>query len=163
MSVSGIPEIPVSFSWTQLRRVLQEMRSAILEIRSSRVPPRPVSNVSVTPIAGGNVIDFTRSDADQYLLYWSRTANLAAAFVIDLQQQSRYTHNMGEGAVTVYYWIKGVKLSALETDVQGPYSGTTLALGVAAVLPDPPAGSDYPVVDESTDYIDYGHGGRLSY
>ncbi len=37
----------------------------------------------VTPVAGGNVIQFTRSDADRYVLYASKNADISNAVAIE--------------------------------------------------------------------------------
>lgn len=155
MKSFGIMDVPASIRDPQLRRFLMDMRNAVVTMQASLTVPRDISNLRVTPVAGGNVIDFTRSDADQYLLYWSTTPKLGDAQTVDMGVSSSHHHNYARDGVKIYYWVRAVKKSGVASEFVGPKSGTTLALNVNTTLPTPPPGSDDPVVDETDGRVDY--------
>lgn len=151
MFLDGIPEAPHDLPW-HWREAWNAMRNAILELRPSQIPPTPPTNVTVTPMAGGNLVQFTRSDGDQYVLYWNDIPSVNGSIRIDLGQANEYLHEIGAVGVRIYYWIKAKK-GQMESVLSGVKTGTTLALGTVVVPPEPPAASEFPVTSDETGEI----------
>lgn len=132
------------------RKFFTEIRNAIVQLQGSKVPPRAPTNLAIVPIAGGNAIQFTRSDGDYYRLYVSNSPDFGAANVIDLGDTGQYSHVFGEAAITKFYWVKAFKSSGMPSDPAGPLSGTSLALNTGTTVPTPPPGTDTPSEDTFT-------------
>jgi len=159
----GIPEIPYDVSDPiALRRSLSEMRNALLRIESSRQPPAAPTNLAVTPVAGGNVVQFTRSGADRYILYASKNADIGNAVAIDLGLAVQYQDDVGKSAVARYYWVKGIR-GDMSSDFAGPVTGTTLALTTEATLPAAPPAFSSPTTSDATGKTTDGSGGGRQY
>lgn len=151
MSINeGISEVPNHLD-VPTRRFLTQIRNAILKGQESRTPPTNPSNVKVTPIGGGNIIQFSRgSDADNTILYIGTTADFGSAVPVPLGLAVQYTDNVGQGGVTKWYWLKSMRGLLQAPAAVGGYSGATLALGTGVSVPAPPPPSDVPVVDGKT-------------
>jgi hypothetical protein len=135
----SLPTVPHDLP-AQLQRFLQEMRSSVSRLEVSRVPPSPASNLTVTPIAGGNQITFTRSaDATGYLLRISPTPSWDATtgWQRDLGDSNVSEDFTGQVGVTRYYWIVATK-NDLVSQAVGPKSAASLAPGASTTLPAPP-------------------------
>jgi hypothetical protein len=141
-SLTTIANIPMSFTPEQ-QMWAQSIVSAIKNLQTSVVPPAPPTNFTVTPKAGGNIIQFTRSDGDSYSVYRNTVPNLNGAQRFDLGLGNEYVDDVGAGAIKLYYWVRA-KLGQLTSTRVGPISGTTLALGTAITPPTPPPGSQTP-------------------
>lgn len=161
MSIEGLPEVPLNVD-PQLRRYLVAMRNAMVQIHSSVVPPGVVTNLRVTPFALGNKIEFTRSDAAHYILYWNNIADLPTANPVDLANAASYDHNVGAAGQTRYYWVKGKK-GDMESDPAGPVVGVTLAVGAVIVPSAPPPPTATPTTSNETDRIVSGKPGLSGY
>lgn len=122
----------------------------IENLQAALIPPSMVSNFRVTPAAGSNIIDFTRSDGDAYTLYINSTASVNGATRIDLGIANRYTDDLGQGSIKRYYAVKAKKGNVGGT-LSGWVSGTTLALGTPITTPTPPAATQFPFTDQETD------------
>lgn len=105
---------------------------------------------------GANLIEFTRSDGDNYVLYWNTRPSIDMATRVDLGQSNRYVDQLGAGSVQRWYAIKPKK-ARLEGDVSVWVTATTLALGVAITPPTPPPASQNPVTDQQTDSVEVGY------
>lgn len=127
----------------------------IINLEAELIPPTRVTNFRVTPIAGGNIIDFTRCDGDNYILYLNTTASTDGAVRVELGQANRYTDNVGQASVKKYYAVKAKKgrLEGLPSDWK---SGTTLALGAGITAPEPPPSTETPFTDQQTDAVEVG-------
>lgn len=159
--MAGIPEIPIQNDWPGLRRALSEMRNVLRGQQASQnnpvaaassianVPARPITNLRITPVAGGNVVDFTRSDGDTYTLYWSTSKDFALAVTVELGQSNTYNDNLGSGGVTRYYWIRARRQNGQDSSLVGPVAGMALTLGSATTLPKPLPATDFPAMDRS--------------
>ena len=147
--VHGIPEIPANTN-TSMRSALTQIRNVVVRLQGKREPAIGVTNLRVTPIGFGNIVDFTRSNGDSYTLYWSLSANSAQASPIPIGQQSRYTHNVGKDGVKVYYWIQTIKDNGSNSKLVGPKNGTTLVSNAAVTVPTPPPSSSSPSTDITT-------------
>lgn len=123
---------------------MQALRNNVIKILPSRIPPRQISNLKVTPVAGGNYIQFSKSDGDNYAVYVNTTANFDTAAARDVGQSPTYVDNVGDGGKTRYYWVVAKKSGQPDSQPFGPVSGTTLALGTSATVPTPPPASDSP-------------------
>jgi hypothetical protein len=150
----GVREVPVNEpDWRTQRRLLTDMREAIIQNNDSRTPPRDPSNLQVTPLPGGNRVSFTRSDADYYILYYATTRDHSTAVAIDLGGGNEFNHLRGKGTEELFYWVQGFKHNGKSSNLVGPNSGTTLALGTNATLPLPPPSDDAPIKDDTTGRI----------
>lgn len=157
--MANIPEIPLDPSISSsLRAALEAMRNTI-QVLQAAVAPRPPSNLVVTPVDFGNIIQFTRSDAHEYLLYVSTTGSLADATVRPIGDIAQYTDYVGKSGITLTYWV-AAKSGELISDPTGPKSGTTLASGVAATVPTPPPATDNAAADVDTGRPTIGPGYR---
>ncbi len=137
--MSQFPEVPSSVD-PGLRRLLTELRNSAQRQEVNRIPPTVVSNVQVTPVAGGNLVTFTRSaDAEGYLVRISSTPSWNASKDIqaDIGDSNVYRDETGAGSVTRYYQIVS-KNGQLFSQPSSPVKATSLAPGTAATLPQSP-------------------------
>jgi hypothetical protein len=149
MNYEGIGEIPSNID-PQLRRVLQSIRNNLVKVQQGVLPPGDPANLQVTPIAGGNVVQFTRAnDADNTVLYMGNLSDISAATPVPLGLSVKYTDNVGKGAVTRFYWIRSMRGLLIAQNIIGPVKGISLALGVNATLPVTPIASDLQLKDTS--------------
>lgn len=151
----GIPEVPSSVD-PQTRSLLTSMRNTIVRLQGSREPAKTITNLRVTPVGFGNIIDFTRSNGDSYTLWWSLTASSKDANPIGIGQQSRYKHDVGKDGVKVYYWVQTNKDNGTNSALAGSKFGVTLLSNAAVTVPDPPPPSSNPIFDDSTGSNDSG-------
>lgn len=127
----------------------------IINLEAELIPPSRVSNFRVTPVSGANIIDFTRSDGDNYILYINTTAASDKAVRVELGQANRYTDNVGEAGVKKWYAVKAKK-GRLEGLLSDWKSGTTLPLGSGIAAPDPPPSTETPFTDQQNDSLEVG-------
>src|SRR5438034_225435 len=146
MSLVTIGNIPVSFTWEQ-QQFLQTLVDAVKRLQPVVVPPAAPTNLRVIPQGGGNIVQFTRSDGDGYVLYRNTVPSLNGARRIDLGRSNQYVDDVGAGAVEVFYWI-AAKLGQLSSIIVGPVSGTTLALGTGITPPPLVPSSQYPATSD---------------
>lgn len=139
------------------RDFLQSLRDAVIEAQGSLAPPEAVENLRVTPIAGGNLVEFTRTNAVSYVLFWNTVPNFNTASPIPIQLDARYEHIIGAGSVKIHYWIRARQPSGQEVIV-GPESGITLALGTPVTPPTPPAPGTIPYPRDAGDGSETGVG-----
>lgn len=135
-------QIPPSFS-TDQAAFLQTLINAINVLQTSVVAPNPPTNVQVTPIANGNLIEFTRSNGDSYSLYRNTVNSFKGSQRFDLGLAASYTDVYGTSGVKLYYWVKA-KLGQLASTLVGPVAGTTLSQASNVVQPVTPAASASP-------------------
>ena len=145
----GLPTLPMGVPLDQ-QRFNEGVLSALKNLQSALIPPTMVSNMRVTPIAGGNIIDFTRSDGESYTLYINTTGSINGAQRIDLGLANRYTNDLGQGGITRYYAIEA-KTGNVHGSLSPWVAGTTLALGTAITTPTPPPATEFPFMDQETD------------
>jgi hypothetical protein len=126
-----------------LRNWMTAMTNHARTVQQSMTPPVAVPKPVVTPVAGGNVIDFERTDGDRYFLYHSTNPNRSNAAMVDIGLSSRYFDETASGAVAKTYWIVPVKGNMIGPPSR-PSSGTSLALGTATNLPAPQPVSTTP-------------------
>lgn len=114
------------------------VHAVIANLSVTVVAPNAPTSLQVTPIAGGNVIQFTRSNAVQYVLFMADTPDRAKAAQVNLGTSNSYTDNVGVGAKLRYYWVQGLSNNGIPSTLSPLRSGTTLALGTAnPVIPIP--------------------------
>jgi hypothetical protein len=147
----AIGNIPNSFSSDQ-QIFLQTLVSTLKELQQTVIPPNPPSNLKVTPKAGGNIVQFTRSNGDVYALYKSTSPSLNGATRVDLGKANQYVDDVGDAGVTVFYWIFA-KTNQLTSTTVGPVSGTTLALGTTITTPTPPPASQTPTISDTDNQV----------
>lgn len=133
-----LPNVPAGLD-PALYDYLSQLHAVVVTMQTTNQAPAIPSNLTVTPIAGGNVIQFTRSSGLSYNLYLADTSNRAAATQVNLGSAATYTDNVGTGGKLRYYWLEALNGQGLSSGVGSPRSGTTLALGTpAAPLKTPP-------------------------
>lgn len=117
--------------------ILSDLKSAVENMQSGSAPPLPPTNFSLTPVSGGISVQFTRSNATNFRLYSSETADRSKAQIVDLGSNNQYTDNLGEGGVQRYYWIEAISPTSNQpSQLVGPHTATSLALGTpASVIP----------------------------
>jgi hypothetical protein len=104
----------------------------------------------VTPIAGGNIIQFTRSNATNFRLYASPTPDRSHSISVDLGSNNQWTHNLGKGGVSQYYWVEALShISNLPSKAVGPVQGTSLLLASPSTVT-PPSQPSYATVFDTT-------------
>lgn len=138
-----IPEVPSNLPPDQ-RRFFTELRNSALRQEPNRIPPSGVSNVQVSPVAGGNLVTFTRSaDADGYLVRISPTPswNAAKDLQADIGDSNVYRDETGEAGITRFYQVIAKK-GQLYSQPSSPVSGTSLAPGTATTLQTPPVSAE---------------------
>jgi len=138
-----ISEIPSQMDWKTLRKILVEMRSGIHSVAAVTDPPRPVKNLTATAMAGSILIMFTRTDGDNYVLYWNTTPSLNGSTRIELGNRGEYTDNIGDAGIKRYYFVRAKKRNGMESSIVGPVFATSLALNITITPPTRP-----PAVDE---------------
>lgn len=150
MANQNIGEVPSNIP-VEHRRFLTQLRNAVVQMQGQTQPPAGPTNFIVTPIAGGNVIQFTREvSADNTVLYSSPTASLNdAGLHANLGYSTSYTDNVGQGSVTKYYWLRSYR-GPTQGAIVGPVKGTTLALGTSTTLPANPPESSLSVTNSQT-------------
>jgi len=151
----NIRPVPITGEWTGLRMLLQDMRTALLSLQSSVMPPSPITNLKATGKAGGAIIQFTRSDADSYILYTNTVPEIGTAVRVDIGLANEYSDDIGAGSVKKYYWVKAKK-NQIESTLVGPVNATSLALGSSISFPTPPPGTQMPTKSDETQEISIG-------
>jgi hypothetical protein len=158
-----LPEVPTGID-PALRRFLTAVRNNMHSINAGMVPPQQVTNLSASPINGGNRVMFTRGDADYYVLRWSTTNDLSVAQSIDLGVSNVYDDVIGAGGVTRFYWIVSKKNGTRDSVPAGPVSSTSAAPGAGSPVPAPPPAARIVTTDQATGIQSAVHyqGGRPS-
>lgn len=129
-----LPEVP-RVDDPALYDYLTRLHAAVVPLVSASQPPNLPSSLTVTPIAGGNVVQFSRSNGVSFNLYLSDTPDRAAATQQNLGTGNSWTDAVGVGGKKRYYWVEAVNQNGLSSGVVGPRSGVTLALGATATVP----------------------------
>jgi hypothetical protein len=160
MAQTPIPEVPFDLP-EPVRRYLTHLRNAVISVNDSIAPPEVVTNFTVTPMAGGNLIEFTRSNADFYSIYWSSGFDFDKAEVlVSLGQNSRYEDPIGAGGVTRYYWVAANRRNGLRA-ITDFVASTSLALGTPITPPAPPPIGGTPFTSPAAGGpTDYGQGSK---
>lgn len=118
-----------------LQDYLNQMHLVVAALHTSSQPPSLPSSLTVTPIALGNVIQFTRSNGITYNLYIGTTPDRSKATLVSLGSANKFTDNVGSGLATRYYWVEALNQGGLSSGVIGPKSGSTLNSGAVAQVP----------------------------
>lgn len=143
-----IREIPRNID-PSLRLFLQDVRAALIRLSPSVIPSGAVTNLKATGKSGGVIIEFTRSDADTYILYRNSTPQLDGSVIFDIGNSNRFVDDIGASGLKYYYWVKGKK-GLIEGGTSGPVNATTLALVAEITPPDPLPGSSTPTRSDET-------------
>lgn len=142
---------PPTVSDQSLQDWVNGIHQAVTNLTLASVAPGVPTNLSVTPIAGGNVIQFTRSNAVRTTLFMSDSPDRAGASQVDLGPSNSYTDNVGAGAQKRYYWVQGLSTNGIPSALSGIKSGTTLALGTPNPVVPIPTQSFAQVFDTTID------------
>jgi len=144
----GVPDIasPEFLRW---------VRNEIVRLQQAIIQPATVTNLRATPLAGSIQVDFTRSDGDNYVLYWNTTASINEATRIELGNTNKWVDVIGSGGVKRYYAVKAKK-GPVEGQVSSWVMATTLALGTPVIPPEPPPATDFPFSDTESGGIGVG-------
>ena len=156
-----LPPVPSNID-PNLKRFLTALRTHVLSESPSIIPPEAVSNLAATAKAGGVIIQFTRSDAESYILMRNTSKVIDGAIRFDIGNSNRFVDDIGASGITAYYWVKGKK-GRIEGAVAGPVSATTLDLDTAITPPSVPPGSRYPARAVETGHVEPGHPSGESY
>lgn len=133
------------------QQFLTDLRNAVLELQGSHSPANIPTNLKVTPVAGGNVVQFTRgTNAAGHTLYMASFPNFAAATPVQLGQNAQHIDSVGIGGVLRYYWVRSFDGTGKGSTLVGPISSRTLALGATATVSKPPPPSSPLAVDATT-------------
>jgi hypothetical protein len=147
----GIRPVPIGID-AALRGHLTDMRQVVLRLQGAQEPPRVVPNFTVTPLPGGNLLQWTTTDADYYQVLWSADPNIAHANQVFAGGGSQYTDYFGAVAKR-WYWIYSWKNNGARSILPaGPQAQTSGALGTPVVPPTPPTPGDQQIVDIRTDF-----------
>lgn len=156
-----IDKIPINID-PKLNRILNQMRDALLQINPSMVQPDSVTHLTATAKAGGVIVEFTRSDADRYVIYRNTTPSLNGSVLFDIGNSNRFVDDIGASGELRYYWVKGKK-NQIEGIPYGPVSATTLALDAEITPATPPPGSATPAQSDEMNIIEAGRPTSGSY
>jgi hypothetical protein len=149
VQVPKIRAVPVTQD-PSLSGFLNDLKKAVEAVSSASAPPQPVSSLSATPVSGGVVVQFTRSNATNFRLYASNTNDRSKATIVDLGSNNSYTDDVGSGGVDRFYWVEAISpTSSSPSPIAGPVSATTLALGTPATVT-PPLQPSYGTVYDAT-------------
>lgn len=137
VTTTKIRDVPV-IQDQGLRNFLGDLKSVVEGLQQTATPPQPPTNLTATPGPGNNVISFTRSNATNFRLYVSASADRTQAQIVDLGSNASYTDQVGQAAIKKWYWVEAVNSTSVSTLV-GPATGATLALTApAATTAQPP-------------------------
>jgi hypothetical protein len=154
-----LPEVPMDFGKNDSeRRVVSEMRQAIVDLRGPQAPPGIPTNFVVTPLAFGNLLQWTRGiNADGTNVYWNSKPTLAGAVLIDVGNSHQHVDYVGNANVKRYYWVQSydshVQFNGATSIEVGPVAGTTLASGTGVNVPAPPPAGATQVTNVQTGQV----------
>lgn len=132
---------------------LSDVSQILQNASASAVPaPQPVTNLKVTPLAGAILVQFSRSNAQNFRLYMGSSPDRTKASIVDLGTNNQYRDDVGKGGVQRWYWVQALTPNALSpSSVSGPVSATSLALGTnATVREQPPIDQSYMLIFDAT-------------
>ena len=122
--------------------ILSDLKIAVESLYSAIPNPQPPTNLTATPIAGGVVLQFTRSNGVNFRVYYGSSSDRSKASFSDLGSNNSFTDTVGSGGVLRYYWVEAHSpASSRPSPIAGPVSATTLALGTSATVAPPPTQS----------------------
>lgn len=123
------------------RQFLTDLKSALEELQGSHSPAAVPTNLQITPVAGGNVIKFTRgSNAVTHTVYASNTPNFNDAQPRQIGINAVHNDNVGAPGIHRYYWVRAFDGAGVGSQAVGPIHGRTLPLGTSSVpIAYPPA------------------------
>jgi len=134
----GIQEVPQHLD-RLTRSFLTDMRENVLALRTQQAPPSVPTNLKVTPISFGNVLQWTRPvNADFVEVLWNTTPDPTKANVVFVGDAAQWTDNIGQANVKRYYWVRSGKNNGVRSAVAPPLAGTSLASGSPVVPPPAP-------------------------
>jgi hypothetical protein len=131
----SIPEPPSDMPGNH-RAWATAITNVLRQVQGISAPPNQVPTPRITPVGGGNIVDFQRTNGQKYILYHSTSGNIADAGQIDLGLGNRYFDATGTGGVNKTYWVVAQNggLSALQSP---PGAAMSLDPGASATIPDP--------------------------
>jgi hypothetical protein len=134
----GIQEVPQHLD-ARTQSFLSDLRENVLALRAQQTAPSIPTNLHVTPISFGNILQWTRPvNADFSEVLWNTTPNPATANVVSVGDAAQYTDNIGQANVTRYYWVRAGKNNGVRSAVTSPIAGKSLASGTAVAPPKAP-------------------------
>jgi hypothetical protein len=156
--VQKLPEVPFEKGMSsQLRSFLIEVRKSVEQLRgsSASAPPGLPSNLSVTPQAFANQVNWSRgTGADYHEVLWNTVPTVINSHVVPVQNAAQWSHNVGQSGVTYFYWVRAVKQVALHAVTRtievGPIKATTLASGTGVAPPTPPPSGVHQALNPRT-------------
>jgi len=134
----GIREVPTHLDATT-QAFLSDLRENIVALRQQQAPPTTPSNLVVTPVAFGNLVQWTRPlNSDFSEVLWNTTANLQTAQIVPISDAAQWVDHIGQVGVTRFYWVRAARNNGTRSLIFGPKSGTSLASNVGVNPPPPP-------------------------
>lgn len=133
-TIIKLPEVPRGVDPAMYDYLIQ-LHSALAPLLSTLNPPNLPSGLTITPVALGNVIQFTRSNGVSFNLYLSDTPNRANATQQNLGTANSWTDTVGTAGQKRYYWVEALNKQGDSSGLVGPKSGVTLASGATATIP----------------------------
>jgi hypothetical protein len=147
----GIRPVPIGVE-PALRAHLNDMRQVVLKLQGAQEPPGPVVNLAITPLPGGNLLQWTTVDADYYQILWGNSPDISKATQAFVGPGNQYADIFGAVA-TRWYWVWSLKNNGQRSVVPaGPVSGMSGALVTAVIPPIVPPPGDPLVIDERVGY-----------
>jgi hypothetical protein len=133
-----MPEVPQHLD-NATRHFLSSLRETVLGLRGQLAPPTVPTNLKVTPISFGNLVQWTRSvNADWFEVLWNTVPDLATAQIVPVGDAAQWTDNIGKNGILRYYWVRAARNNGYRSNPSAPLSGTSLASGTAVTPPPPP-------------------------
>lgn len=134
----GIREVPQHLDQATYS-FLSDLRENVIALRGQLAPPTVPTNLTVTPISFGNLLQWTRPiNADFVEVLWNTSANIATAQIVPVGLAAQWTDNIGKVGILRYYWVRSARNNGARSSASPPVSGTSLASGTGVTPPPPP-------------------------
>lgn len=151
--IRGVREIPTNID-EGLRGFLTDLKEQVQSLRGTQIPLAQPTNFKVTPMAFGNLLQWTRIiGADYYEVLWSTTANNQKANIQGVGDSAQWFDAVGNVGVKRFYWVRARKFLGAASALTPGFSGTTLASNTGTVPPTPPPASHILVLDQQTGHV----------
>jgi hypothetical protein len=137
----------------QLKSHLMDVYQTVLSLRGAQEPPKAPPNFNATPLPGGNLLQWTVTDADYYQILWSASPSIAGAQQAFSGQGNQYSDIFGAPNITRWYWIYAWKNNGQRsTTPAGPLSSVSGVLTTPVTPPTPPTPGVPQVKDPRVNY-----------
>ena len=153
MAIRGVREIPVGID-RDLRDFLVDLQEQVKSLRGTQQPLAQPTNFKVTPMAFGNLLQWTRvTGAEYYEVLWSTTADNTKSNIVGVGDSAQWFDNIAQVGVKRFYWVRGRKYLGASSPLTPGFSGTTLASNVGTNPPTPPPASHILILDQQSGHV----------